>query len=96
MRAMEFKYRDKVNFITLNAMQPKNGKLDITLSMHCLYLLLSSSLIGIMVDAFKVDGIPHIAFLDPSNEVKTALVGAVPKQILDQEISSLVQVSSAD
>ena len=47
-----------------------------------------------MVDAFKVDGIPHIAFLDPSNEVKTALVGAVPKQILDKEISSLVQVSA--
>ena len=71
MRAMAFKYKDKANFITLNAMKPKNT---------------------IITQTFKVDGIPHIAFLDPGNEVKTALVGAVPKEILDKEISSLVKV----
>jgi hypothetical protein len=45
-----------------------------------------------MVRRFRVDGIPHIAFIDPKNEVKTALVGAVPKKILDQDVVALLQV----
>jgi thiol-disulfide isomerase/thioredoxin len=44
-----------------------------------------------MVKRFGVDGIPHVAFLTPQNEVQTALVGAVPKKILVEEATALVQ-----
>jgi thiol-disulfide isomerase/thioredoxin len=44
-----------------------------------------------MVTRFRVDGIPHIAFLSPNEEVKTALVGAVPKQLLFADISALAK-----
>jgi hypothetical protein len=45
-----------------------------------------------LVQLFKVDGIPHLAFLNNVNEVKTSLVGEVPKPILEEEIQSLVKV----
>mmetsp|Transcript_28627 Transcript_28627/g.63521 ORF Transcript_28627/g.63521 Transcript_28627/m.63521 type:complete len:247 (+) Transcript_28627:117-857(+) len=44
-----------------------------------------------LVAKFKVDGIPHVAFLTSQAEVKTALVGAVPASILNSEIKALVQ-----
>jgi thiol-disulfide isomerase/thioredoxin len=43
-----------------------------------------------LVGAFKVDGIPHVAFVTPEAEVKTALVGAVPKQVLDSQLEALL------
>jgi hypothetical protein len=45
-----------------------------------------------MVKRFRVDGIPHLAFIGSNAEVKTALVGAVPKPILSDEVSALLQV----
>ena len=44
-----------------------------------------------MVKRFGVDAIPHVAFLTPQAEVQTALVGAVPKKILVEEATALVQ-----
>jgi hypothetical protein len=46
---------------------------------------------GELVSKFKVDGIPHVAFITRQVEVKTALVGAVPQAILNTEIRALVQ-----
>ena len=46
-----------------------------------------------MVKRFRVDGIPHLAFIDSNLEVKTALVGAVPKPILKDQILALLQVN---
>ena len=44
-----------------------------------------------LVSKFKVDGIPHIAFLDAKDEIKTSLVGAVPRQIMKDEIEALLK-----
>eukprot|EP01035_Chromulina_nebulosa_P017878 gene17878-23494_t len=43
-----------------------------------------------LVETFRVDGIPHIAFISDQTEVKTALVGAVPKEVLKSEIEALI------
>ncbi len=46
-----------------------------------------------LVRKFKVDGIPHVAFLGSDHELKTSLVGAVPKGIMKDEIEALVSGS---
>jgi len=43
------------------------------------------------VSRFKVDGIPHVAFITPQAEVKTALVGAVPVKVLVSDIKALIK-----
>jgi hypothetical protein len=67
---------------------------------HRLYLLLNISLSNVsnihtaeMVRRFRVDGIPHLAFIGSNQEVKTALVGSIPKTVLKDEIVALLQVS---
>jgi hypothetical protein len=45
-----------------------------------------------MVRRFRVDGIPHLAFIGGNQEVKTALVGSIPKTVLKDEIVALLQV----
>ena len=42
-----------------------------------------------MVDAFRVDGIPHVALLGADMELKTSLVGAIPRQVVEQDIVAL-------
>ncbi|CAN0134658.1 unnamed protein product, partial [Ectocarpus fasciculatus] len=34
-----------------------------------------------LVDAFRVDGIPHLAMVNGKGEVETAIIGAVPKDV---------------
>ena len=46
-----------------------------------------------MVKRFRVDGIPHLAFIGSNQEVKTALVGSVPKTILKDQMLALIQVN---
>jgi len=48
-----------------------------------------------LVGRFHVDGIPHVAFISKEAEVKTALVGAVPKQILKDDITALLEKRAA-
>jgi thiol-disulfide isomerase/thioredoxin len=43
------------------------------------------------VSKFKVDGIPHVAFITSKAEVKTALVGAVPSKVLVSDIKALLK-----
>ncbi|CAN0432636.1 unnamed protein product, partial [Hapterophycus canaliculatus] len=33
------------------------------------------------VDAFRVDGIPHLAMVNANGEVETAIIGNVPKEV---------------
>eukprot|EP01041_Mallomonas_annulata_P002304 gene2304-4478_t len=44
-----------------------------------------------LVGKFRVDGIPHFAFITKDAEVKTALIGAIPQPIFDDEIDSLAK-----
>jgi thiol-disulfide isomerase/thioredoxin len=44
---------------------------------------------GELVETFRVDGIPHFALIDANREVKTALVGLVPKAIFSEELDAL-------
>lgn len=49
-----------------------------------------------MVKRFRVDGIPHLAFITSDEEVKTALVGSVPRPVLKDQITALIQVREDD
>jgi len=69
-RALEFQFRDDINFVTINGAKRENSKL---------------------VDAFRVDGIPHIAFITKDARVETALIGAVPEKYLQENMNSLVK-----
>ena len=44
-----------------------------------------------LVSLFGVDGIPHLAFVTKDTEVKTALVGAVPKSIVQNNLDALLR-----
>uniref|UniRef100_A0A7S2V5P4 Thioredoxin domain-containing protein n=1 Tax=Fibrocapsa japonica TaxID=94617 RepID=A0A7S2V5P4_9STRA len=44
-----------------------------------------------LVYKFKVDGIPHIAFMDGEGYVETAFVGLVPKDVLEEEVDALAK-----
>lgn len=35
----------------------------------------------LQVDAFRVDGIPHLAMVNANGEVETAIIGNVPKEV---------------
>ncbi|GAB5035252.1 thiol:disulfide interchange protein [Nannochloropsis oceanica] len=43
-----------------------------------------------LVERFRVDGIPHLALMTNEGEVKTALIGKVPKKVLEADIDSLI------
>lgn len=49
-----------------------------------------------LVEKFRVDGIPHIAFLTNQASVQTALVGAVPEEVLQQQINALAKVTKSN
>lgn len=72
MRALEIKYRNDLNFVSIDGGDPANSA---------------------VVGQFRVDAIPHVAFVTPSAEVKTALVGAVPQRVLEEDMQALLKVS---
>ena len=39
------------------------------------------------VDAFRVDGIPHLAMVNSKGEVETAIIGTVPKNVSTRSVS---------
>lgn len=47
-----------------------------------------------LVFLFRVDGIPHLALVDPSGNVQTALVGLVPDEVLRADLDALVSGKS--
>lgn len=61
--------------------------------LNSILLIIKNILAADMVKRFRVDGIPHLAFIDSNQEVKTALVGSIPKTVLKDEIVALLQVT---
>lgn len=43
-----------------------------------------------LVDAFRVDGIPHMAFVTSSGELRTALIGNVPQAVIEADLNALM------
>jgi len=43
-----------------------------------------------LVTKFRVDGIPHLALINREGEVKTALIGTVPKKVIEADLESLI------
>ena len=43
------------------------------------------------IEAFGVDAIPHLALVDAKGNVETALIGPIPKHILEQDLQVLIQ-----
>ncbi|CAM9382951.1 unnamed protein product [Ascophyllum nodosum] len=43
-----------------------------------------------LVDAFKVDGIPHLAMVNAKGDVETAIIGSVPKEVVVDDIKALL------
>ncbi|GKY95966.1 hypothetical protein MPSEU_000557100 [Mayamaea pseudoterrestris] len=43
------------------------------------------------IETFGVDAIPHIALVDANGSVETALIGMIPKHVLEQDLQVLVQ-----
>jgi len=47
-----------------------------------------------LVQLFKVDGIPHLAFVDSEPDVRTALIGMVPKEVLRADVEALLSAAN--
>lgn len=43
-----------------------------------------------LVDRFRVDGIPHLALITRDGEVKTALIGKVPRSVIEADLDALL------
>lgn len=43
-----------------------------------------------MVEKFRVDGIPHFALISKEGEVRTALIGKIPKQVMEADLDALL------
>lgn len=92
MRALEFQYGKDVNFVSIDGSDPKNGTFCWILILILSHFSCTMCSAAKLVQSFGVDGIPHLAFLAKNAEVKTTLVGAVPKQLLVADIDALIKV----
>jgi thiol-disulfide isomerase/thioredoxin len=45
------------------------------------------------IETFGVDAIPHVALVDATGNVETALIGMIPKHVLEQDLTVLIQHS---
>lgn len=43
-----------------------------------------------LIDAFGVDAIPHLAMVSADGDVETALIGPIPKHVLEADIDTLL------
>mmetsp|Transcript_17298 Transcript_17298/g.35644 ORF Transcript_17298/g.35644 Transcript_17298/m.35644 type:complete len:267 (+) Transcript_17298:49-849(+) len=43
-----------------------------------------------LVDRFRVDAIPHVAFIDREGFVETSLIGVVPEEVVRRDLEALV------
>jgi thiol-disulfide isomerase/thioredoxin len=44
-----------------------------------------------LIEAFGVDAIPHMALVDAKGNVQTALIGQIPKHVLEADLDMLVK-----
>jgi thiol-disulfide isomerase/thioredoxin len=42
------------------------------------------------IDAFGVDAVPHMALVSPEGEVETALIGIVPRHVIEADLDALL------
>ena len=42
-----------------------------------------------LIEAFGVDAIPHLALVSSEGEVETALIGPIPKRILEADLDGM-------
>ena len=43
------------------------------------------------IEAFRVDAIPHLALVNADGDVETALIGPIPKSVLEADLDVLIQ-----
>jgi len=44
-----------------------------------------------LISAFGVDAIPHVAMIDATGYVETALIGPIPKRVFEADINTMIQ-----
>ena len=44
-----------------------------------------------LIEAFRVDAIPHLALVNADGDVETALIGPIPKSVLEADLDVLIQ-----
>ena len=49
-----------------------------------------------LIQAFGVDAIPHLALVSADGDVETALIGPVPKSILEADLDTMIDNASAN
>jgi thiol-disulfide isomerase/thioredoxin len=42
------------------------------------------------IEAFRVDAIPHLALVNADGDVETALIGPIPKSVLEADIDTMI------
>lgn len=47
-----------------------------------------------LVSAFRVDGIPHFAFVNAQGELVTSLIGLVPESVMQEQMAALLSGTS--
>ena len=83
--------------MTINGAKRENCKylytsIFVICNKYVVFIIFLKFHIAKLVDAFRVDGIPHIAFITKDARVETALIGAVPEKYLQENMKSLVKV----
>jgi thiol-disulfide isomerase/thioredoxin len=48
------------------------------------------------IEAFGVDAIPHLALVSAKGDVETALIGPIPKHVLEADLDVLIRNAAAD
>lgn len=69
LQAIEMEYANRVNFILVNADDPRSNSL---------------------IQALGVDAIPHLALVDDTGYVETALIGPVSRRVLREDLDALL------
>lgn len=88
VKSIEQQYGDRINFVMINA-DEMNVKHDGDTR------ILTN---GDIIERFRVDAIPHLALVSSSGDVITALIGPVPRSVLEADMDALLQIQqpSAD
>jgi thioredoxin-like negative regulator of GroEL len=48
-----------------------------------------------LIERFGVDAIPHLALISAEGDVETALIGPVPKRVLEADLNALISNANA-
>eukprot|EP00931_Biecheleriopsis_adriatica_P087205 TRINITY_DN61704_c0_g1_i1.p1 TRINITY_DN61704_c0_g1~~TRINITY_DN61704_c0_g1_i1.p1 ORF type:complete len:578 (+),score=108.64 TRINITY_DN61704_c0_g1_i1:95-1735(+) len=81
LRDLERQYGSSIEFVTkdVTSWQPDTGDAETDW----------------WIRQFRVDGLPHIAFLTPDRRVITALIGNLPPEVLQENVEALAKLKQA-